>query len=175
VESPSQFFCPAFERSDPTLLVVPRYSVTVGRVMFDKPEWRHNWKELSDGDQDMGQYRYKAGIVHYFRNFNRDNEQVRNLSVSYIAATYRDTGSVYGNTSPLMISCADYGRPDAGYSHDRRGVNAVFIDGSARWIPYEEVFAYTSGSHPYCLKNSNRHVHTPMPKWARKFATIAPP
>ncbi|MBS3763539.1 MAG: hypothetical protein KGZ25_09590, partial [Planctomycetes bacterium] len=82
----------------------------------------------------------------------------------------------YGNVSPMLMSCAQYGtafsnglhwsdKVDQGWSHNLRGVNGVFFDGSARWIGETE-YPYDS---PDGWKNTRFYeAHEPMQKWARK-------
>jgi prepilin-type N-terminal cleavage/methylation domain-containing protein len=88
--------------------------------------------------------------------------------------------SPYGNVSPMLVSCADYGDEFCngphftdeywqGKPHWRKGVNGAFYDGSARWISAEE-----RGSTNF--KNVNEcSAHEPMQKWARKHLTLLPP
>ena len=64
----------------------------------------------------------------------------------------------------MLVSCANYGRmnpaggivPSTFRSHDLRGVNGAFYDGSARWVSYEEVVSdgiATPGSSSWYLGN----------------------
>jgi prepilin-type N-terminal cleavage/methylation domain-containing protein/prepilin-type processing-associated H-X9-DG protein len=102
-------------------------------------------------------------------------------SINEIASHWDDpllSGVGHQGTSPMLVSCADYGnafargghysdKVDQGWSHDRRGVNGAFFDGSVRWISAEE--------HGGNFKNSEMHPTTPMQNWARKHLNVAGP
>jgi len=82
-------------------------------------------------------------------------------------------------TSPMILSCADYGSnleggahllsdPTAGHSHEKQGVNGIFFDGSGRWLSIAE----TRGN----LRNSYLgDVHCDLQKFARNYLTLHRP
>ncbi len=143
------------------------------------------WKdEIADGDTNMPGRCY-TGITTYGEGFwdaNGDGTVVGSdeffmwgddgFTLSAIARHWNDTQMTpYGNVSPMLISCADYDNvfanrghftstPDQGWSHGHRGVNGVFYDGSARWIP-----ATYSSTTPM---NQCRNGHGSICRWPRR-------
>ena len=131
-----------------------------------------------------------AGITTYSLNWwDQDNDGGVDVNgdehgrlwtttrITDVAEHWNDTAmSPYGNISPMLVSCADYGNvfpnngkylpdSDQGKSHDRRGVNGAFFDGSVRWISARE--------HQGNFKNTRIYnAHEPMIKWARKHLTL---
>jgi hypothetical protein len=85
------------------------------------------------------------------------------LTLADIAKHYDEPGA-YGGISPALVSCGDVPihawAPREGKSHERRGVNAGFFDGSTRWISAEE------HGHNYAAHRIY-YAHTPFLKWAR--------
>ena len=87
----------------------------------------------------------------------------------------------YGNVSPMVVSCADYGDMFLngihysdddwwqGKSHRREGINGAFFDGSGRWISAEE-----RGDNDF-FNTYEYDAHNAGQKWARKHLTLTPP
>lgn len=82
-----------------------------------------------------------------------------------------------GNLSPMLASCAfpssvSYpGWEPHGIGGVCQGVNGVFYDGSARWIPNREVFAATGSMN---MENSYP-LGGALNFWSRNYATPAKP
>ena len=91
-----------------------------------------------------------AGIAHYF--FNREGGQSGYEYPRTRLDEYARLWEENDRFSPLMFSCANKAQGPGGnnawdtlhkakdeISHEARGVNGAFVDGSARWISKEEV------------------------------------
>ena len=172
-------YCPAFERpADASELLE---SWDPNRYRIDEIGF---WGDLTDGDgvaprdppENPGTYPQfaRAGIAHYFY----DDEKKSRLA--YYTREWRDNDSV----SPMMFSCAQpengLGKHGSwgtlqkvstgGISHGGRGVNGVFVDGSGRWIGYEEA---ENAADPCCrhfagkdyLSNGSKSSF--LERWAR--------
>jgi hypothetical protein len=194
VGSPKNLWCADFARE----LWLRDYRsgrrVVNGRVFFyDFQENRDIWQRYTSGLPSFGgTWHAFSGISHFFMNFElrrRPSERYpdrfhpqrkMDLTLAWIANNWDndDHNTPYGNASPILISCAtaSQGHIDdgVGYGHDRKGVNAVFFDGSARWIPLEEIQRRSSHSNPF-QNHDPYYAHSPMHKWARKHATLLPP
>lgn len=94
------------------------------------------------------------------------------IHIDHIATRWHHKVAPYGGYSPVIASCADYGRtPDSYYSpwrvpwdstsHERQGINGVFYDGSARWFPFDEYYnghlKNTGGTDPHTAQKWFRH------------------
>jgi prepilin-type N-terminal cleavage/methylation domain-containing protein len=109
------------------------------------------------------------------------------LTADWIARHWRDDYfglPSYGlATSPMILSCADYGGAYSGghyrdvyyhgTSHQREGFNGVFYDGSARWVSREEHGIAGNGqkNSSYFTTDANQFRGT-VQTWARRDMTV---
>ncbi len=194
VSTPELLYCPAFLRPEDAGYRVEEY-----------PEY---WQALRDNDGHVPHYdgyendpeskrpdqfptgKSYAGIVNYFRD---DHNYSR---LTDYAMMWKNNNKV----SPMMLSCAQSNGGPAPFrqnpwgqshlcqeriSHGARGVNGVFFDGSARWVPEGELtgcydFDYPSPhwywwGDPDFLRNDGHG--SAFQQWVRssKFTGIAPP
>lgn len=104
------------------------------------------------------------------------------LRLQDIAARWHKRVGPYGGYSPVLVGCADYGwsstsiyRPAGvpweGTSHQRRGINGAFFDGSARWFSRDE---YYQPPRPAMAPDKNTGHSNPndMQKWFRFYASF---
>jgi len=87
----------------------------------------------------------------------------------------------YGGYSPVLAGCADYGwsstsiyRPAGvpweGTSHQRRGINGAFYDGSARWFSRSNEYYRPPRPAMAPDKNTGHSNPNDMQKWFRYYA-----
>lgn len=146
------------------------------------------------------------GITDYFTvgypNSTGETSNKDRPTLSFYAENWSRTENIWdpeanhpdGGVSPLMLSCVNH-KPtvydswtgsdlwDAesdypyGTSHDAEGANAVFYDGSARWISRSEVKAHGKAdpNRPDYMSNaSSRWKFANMQFWAKRYATVKP-
>lgn len=114
---------------------------------------RSAWLDLNKhyGDSLIA-YRYMTGMAHQFWTADPadgNNPRTRGIArpkLSFIADNWSIRNHSVAGVSPILMNCANRAGqwnglyPDGGtMAHNFQGVNAVFYDGSARWIPYHEV------------------------------------
>lgn len=140
-----------------------------------------------------------AGITTYFRafwnydpNYNTNDYdgtspnhhfgaeiKLMDVMTRWDETSVDTTRSYYGGYSPVLVSCADYGRyePDHHYqastewtrtSHKRQGLNAAFFDGSVRWIP-RSIYTSPAGNNVIDL-NAGHTNPNDMQEWFRRYA-----
>ncbi len=112
------------------------------------------------------------------------------LTSNWIARHWKDDNFGLGSygcaTSPMILSCADYGSGYTGghyrdvyyhgTSHKREGFNGVFYDGSARWVSREEHGKWGNGqkNSSYYTTDANQFRGT-VQTWARNNMTVTGP
>jgi len=174
VPDPKIHFCPGFTRP-------PDTNVDTGkRWWWDQRKYRSEWEDFIDDDNGWGTFRHHSGIANYFYVPNGVYDVKHNIRLSYYADHWQQT-----DTSALLVGCANYDvAPVAGSaqeksSHQLRGVNGVFYEGSARWIPRGEVendgwykYSYVGGD--YLTNHYPRNNYCNMQPWARARAVPVP-
>ncbi len=143
------------------------------------------WNELVDGDNGLpkcgdkgvhlgvSNFLYGGGTVKWFSQsiqYYKDRNLIRDKAarLSLVTMSTRWKQSDY---SPLMFACANDSW-NAGQNflcHDKRGVNGIFYDGSARWISKEEI--EEGGGNIY---NDNLHS-CGMDNFVMKELTVSAP
>ena len=135
---------------------VPWMSCSHGGIEPD-----HWAEELANGgpDNTIGRF-YMTGVTTYAMGFLTDQTGSKTwwgdqaYTLDRIANVWNEPGvHPYGSVSPMLLSCAQYSSFDPnvhrmdghwlqdhrlGVSHEGRGINGAFYDGSARWIAREE-------------------------------------
>ena len=181
IESPEMLYCPSFARP-------PADSKNIDR----HPDM---WEDLTDGDgvqpgapgtheQDTPRTEMLAGIAHYFAyHYGGSRSPDRNSTLEDYARGWRDDPRI----SPMMLSCLNSsvgpeGWPNRlwgtlqsateGVSHEARGINGAFYDGSVRWVPREEIRKHGPvGQDPDYL--SNGHLkRSNAQEWVKKHGTL---
>jgi prepilin-type N-terminal cleavage/methylation domain-containing protein len=140
VQSPQQLFCRDFTRPE-------GYGI---QWQLDEcvTFWggKRPWPDLKGEYGDIKQFRYRLGVAHQWWIRSADTpawHSRRNTTLHDVASGWREENDNDWGISPVLVSCANWGRSGWddlwAWSHERRGLNAVFYDGSARWISFEEV------------------------------------
>lgn len=165
IRHPYALYCPAFVRDK------------AGNEYF-MDEQPDVWAEMTDGDERMGAFRRKLGVSHYFyASYNSaGTKPIEHMRIADYADDWRDTSI---EVSPMLVSCANYDTDDR-YSHDLRGVNGAFYDGSARWVSVSEVQAAGRQGLSYTFRHwlDNREPinrYSNLQPWARRHATLTAP
>lgn len=130
------------------------------------------WSQLTKGELTIhsttpynNAYRYILGVVHHFFIKGAGVYTSRkNITIDYIANHWQNSSSFQNGVSPILMSCRQslgFSGGEAngvaalekgsGLSHRGLGSNAVFFDGSARWITVAEVKGdgWSTGTHLY--------------------------
>jgi hypothetical protein len=147
------------------------------------------WECLTNGDSycwpSSGSH-YYIGIAHYLHTGTPTNAwekpDHRRPRLSLYAQKWQQD-----NVSPLLVSCVNH-PPDIydsspltgiwnmepgypyGTSHDARGVNGAFYDGSARWISRDEVQAGGQLGIADYMRTDARGLKANMQRWAQQKA-----
>ena len=133
VSDPEILYCPGLERPRP---------MSANRGWYLDHEAQSDvWGDLTDG-KDFTSHGGSAGIVHQFAH-----KEDKDIRLSEISRDWQDD-----DVSPVTFSClntrdavgknkdwGNMGKYPWGVSHEGRGMNDAFYDGSVRWIAYEEV------------------------------------
>ena len=134
ISEPEMFYCPDFARP----------SNEEQWYLDRNPE---AWQALTDGDGVKPHFghesgvpkKFVAGVANYFQD-RRDYSRLRD---------YKRLWEESGQVSRIMFSCANATSGPGGWgtlqrahtkvSHGGRGLNGALVDGSIRWITYEQV------------------------------------
>ncbi|MFP4026250.1 MAG: prepilin-type N-terminal cleavage/methylation domain-containing protein [Candidatus Brocadiia bacterium] len=160
-QSADLLFCPAWRKPDG--MSGTQWSLNDPRHTF----WgsRKTWPDLNgeyDYDVEGGicSYRYYLGVAHQFWQYSPDAPAYwvgrENTRLRYIVENWRNKNDPGTGVSPVLITCAQetvYADQWRAMSHGGEGSNAVFYDGSARWISYGEV------AEPGWIQDPNRSYH----------------
>ncbi len=181
IETPETLYCPGFERpsSVSSTWYLERYpdawkTLTNGN---GRPPWRDGYNKIYAGIANILAYRYGGQT-------GRKSPDRRTRLMDY-ARKWDENNRV----SPVMFTCLNT-RPSGinrrrwdleqtyswGNSHDVRGVNAVFYDGSARWVPRQEITQYGKMSYDGDWMNS-AYIYggkSNLVQWAQIHATLRP-
>ena len=178
IEEPDILFDPAHPRghSHPSYGRPPA-GVFWEQWHYDESPYRANWKTYAMSGftsvaHTMGQFSdLKRGVSpeHTYRNvtlqflaeyWNRDCIEIRGVAMAGTPFNRKD------QVGPILYACLNGpvhdGWPDDNVSHMRAGVNAVFYDGAARWIPAEET--------GWRLWNDDPHLSN-FQQWQRQLMT----
>jgi hypothetical protein len=112
-------------------------------------------------------------------NTDRHVYYAHELRMDQVATHWNDSlylpRGEFARVSPILVSCADYGdkvqlmnrqvKWPGGSSHERRGLNAGFYDGSARWLDYADYKPQTQN-----VRSSRYYHDAHMQWWARDHA-----
>ena len=143
-------FCPTFRAPDGTSYDKGgQMALDNNEDVFGEPAW----KDVTDGDLRMPGFRQYLGISALFwtvtENLPGQSPACRNLRLTSIAQKWHAENNSKTGYSPMLVSCAQH--PPAWSwrsggmasplqkSHELRGSNVVFYDGSARWVSREKV------------------------------------
>ncbi len=155
-DNPSLVYCPAMERAE---ALAPNSHYTGLSMHLDDD--RQSWERMTSGNLAISpRYRHYLGITHRLWSSGPGNtyDSVPNIRLDWISDNWEDDTGV----SPILVSCAQFdfynhGQEvgDAalttgfGLSHRGKGSNAVFYDGSARWVALAELKAdgWQAGTH----------------------------
>ncbi len=148
VGSANVLYCPAFKRTGDT----PHENLDQYPDRFKI--WETPQVSVNTGGYS---YRHQLGVSQlWYVHWKNAWYSKRWMKLERIAANWRDDNGVsnpnQSGYSPILASCANYYRFGAGnyetwlatgtgQSHESKGVNAVWYDGSARWISLDEVRA----------------------------------
>ncbi len=148
----------------------PMPGVLSYRRVLTTSDYFYVFKQTDPGETPQYTARNISNIHFFARNWDRD-------------PWGGTTPSYQGAVSPILLSCYNRNEPNYGVSHGGAGVNAFYIDGHARWVPYKEVLgdagpppAYYS-SYPTEYGDLNV-LGTYYPYggwfslWARKYAQV---
>ena len=192
VSTPDVLYCPTFGRPEDTratyrLDQYPGYWQALRDNDGVIPDYNNHGKGEDNGTPAYPAMRAHAGIVHYFEDGRKYSR------LSDYARMWKEDDQV----SPMMFSCAQSNNDpwltykqwdtlhtvDDKISHEARGVNGVFVDGSARWVKKDELtnsyeFSYPSPHWYWFGKQDflNNHGRSRVfQKWAKsgKFTGIA--
>ena len=144
VANPKMLYCPDFAR--------PEEHVDSHDDNYYVDQNPAAWQAITDGDGEVPPFGHesglgspmKAGIAQYFADAGRDDDRFDSRLEDY-RNNWRDNA-----VSPMMLSCANtatvafraWGTLHTAtekVSHDVRGVNGAFVNGSVRWISAEDV------------------------------------
>jgi hypothetical protein len=142
-----QLFCPTFMAPDGT-----EYDKKSQMALDNNEEvWGEPaWSDLTDDDVRMPAFRQHLGISALFWTRTETHPAAcRNLRLTSIAQKWHAENNPKTGYSPMLVSCAQH-PPDWNWrsggvasplqkSHELRGSNVAFYDGSARWVSKEEV------------------------------------
>jgi hypothetical protein len=150
VETPHILYCAGWAKGKN----LPTQTNYRNQYLLHLPEGEGNWRELTDEDDNPGTVGSgavrgaKLGVAHFLAagprvkswaspetTYTRDS--VGKLSLAYLAEHWRSDARV----SPLLYACSmdHYKRIKM---HRYEGASGVFYDGSARWIPGNEMVVY---------------------------------
>ena len=160
---------------------------------YDETLAANFWNDLVDGDDSLPTVgssfvqSAKFGVSHFLAGgafvqassspeTSYDRDSAANLRFERIASNWRASVEY----TPLLFACTQ-DDPAAGSQilcHVRNGVpqgmNGVFVDGSARWIPCAELYGYNSDSYSiYNNRTSTPTGHTNMFRVARRYLTLS--
>ncbi len=178
ITTPDTLFCPGFDRPVGTLWALAE-----------------NWNAIKTGEKTNC---YRSGITVYSASYDVQGDGSGVTGLWGNGLDLRDHAVAWdgppvpgGGTSPMLVSCANYSGEDLGnaddekVSHELRGVNGGFYDGSARWIPADPSGPFNSlGEYMFRrspdLGNNNtmRNVHSMsdgtdnLQLWARRYLTL---
>jgi hypothetical protein len=184
IDTPEKLYCPDFKRP-------PEYVNNQWEDNYYVDKHSSVWKALTDGDGVVPRSSWtdeqpmasamKAGIVHYlaYRGFSGSYQRSPDrYSTLHNYSMWEEDDRI----SPMMFSCAnitDGGGwnmmqySEQGISHEAKGVNGAFYDGSARWIPLEEVQedGMMNANHPDWLTNDSAALSN-LQSWAKEHLTV---
>ncbi len=158
VGNPQVLFCPAFDRH-PDRAPNSHY---VG-VSMELDNDRLSWEQMTSGGLQISpRFRHYLGVTHQLWTHDPNHagtyHSKNHTKVGWIAQQWASNPDV----SPIFLSCAQFdfynhgtAAGDAalptgfGLSHRGEGNNAVFYDGSARWVELAELKAdgWQAGTH----------------------------
>ena len=186
VDDPRLLFCPAFKRPDGS-----DWQLDTDEAL---------WQDARYGDPGDGKIFHPTGITLYSVSYDAKGDGSRvtgkwgGMRLNDIADTWDGPAVPGGGTSPLLVSCANYGgagdapsdeAADPGISHELAGINGSFYDGSARWITGGEsqlgrlgslgwwVWTKADAGMPNTMRNVRSDCGTDdeMQLWARRWLT----
>jgi prepilin-type N-terminal cleavage/methylation domain-containing protein len=194
VEDPSLLYCPSYDRpldpgdGDYKRFRIDDLTLTCGHGASKGGDIPY-WECLINGDQYYPGDTY-VGIAHYFVTGKPHGTEGKPIharpTLNLYATKWRED-----KVSPMLYSCVNQRpvgvdfpgegtlwdlEPDYpnGTSHRGMGVNAVFYDGSGRWISRQEVKKagkLSPGDDPDYMRNEAVHdLKYNMQKWAQKKA-----
>ncbi|MBF0244120.1 MAG: type II secretion system protein [Planctomycetes bacterium] len=196
IEDPGLFFCPDFLR----LKGEGSYIDGLGfNWNWDAQPEHSVWNKWMNDDDDFWNHTpLFAGVAQFFYTPGPPNEARHSTTLRYVADNWRNNTGV----SPILLSCANKGRwaqpfseidsrgtayiggvngpwPDGRMlSHRRAGLNAVFVDGSCRWVPCTEPYFVKDGAGNAIGEGFLLTTHYflgSLHRWARSGATIQNP
>ncbi len=155
VETAQLYYCAGWEPGPN----VPTQSNYRNQYFLHQELGAFRWEELVDGDNTV--YGGKFAVSHFFFGPGRvkgrdwsgsyDRDDTARLSLMEVANNWHDQ-----NYIPVMYACTQQDPGGTGYQilcHDYSGMNGVFVDGSARWIPDEELYEY-GNANSWSIYNS---------------------
>ena len=170
---------------------------------WNKPDFgKEPWQRMQDGFDPWGGFRSRvlAGVSDFMvfptpgGNIGAQEHQP-STTIAHIADRWRNDTSV----SPVMYACRNAGDHQAAFietdgagvertgphqgpspdgrelSHERQGVNAVMVDGSARWVDRSEVlWSIGNVNWGHLMANSNNYQQASnLQAYARQHMTIS--
>lgn len=149
-DNPSALFCPDFNRT-------PGLITALGGTANDWAIDRRptDWSQLTSGSLNLSAYRLQIGIANQFfvlqpGSGNDETRNRANATFEQVANNWR----VDDRWSPVLLSCSNRSNISGGpaystnmiasgvlQSHEGKGVNAAYYDGSAKWISRESVIS----------------------------------
>jgi len=149
VSAPKFLYCPAFDRGSLNPTADPQW-------FLDHKTNQNDWKQMTGGSLNFGSFRFRLGIGHQFfiyRGEQRTDDAGNPLGPASNWASrdririedYADQWQTHNGldegVSPILLTCLNTQQHNGSFyvSHELRGLNAAFYDGSARWINRSEV------------------------------------
>ncbi len=193
-ENPQLMYCPSYERPYPD----PANS-DYGAYHLDDPRVKcgHGddgdisvWECYTNGDQYTPSRSYNyLGVAHYLCTGKPHGTCGKSVHAKPRLSMYAMEWQK-GNISPIILSCVNH-KPEGinwkdiwttwdyemnypnGISHDGEGVNALYADGSARWVSRQKVKADGMLSSPladYMRNDQMKELNANLQKWAQQKA-----